>query len=305
MAIDTRLAEGLRELLGERVAFDEPMAKYTSLRVGGPADALARPGSREELVALVALCRERGAAILPLGAGFNTLALDAGVRAVVVRLSGLRAIERLEGARLRAEAGATHASVCRRAADEGLAGLEFAVGIPGTVGGWLAMNAGIPEREMKDVVERVELLEPDAPGPREVEARELGFRYRALELPAGALILSATFALEPDEPERIRARMKAYLDARRDRQPVDQPSCGSVFENPPGDHAGRLIEAAGLKGEREGNARISTLHANFIVNLGGASAADVLRLIERTRDEVRRRTGVELRTEVKIRGEAP
>jgi UDP-N-acetylmuramate dehydrogenase len=188
--------------------------------------------------------------------------------------------------------------VCRFCADEGLAGLEFAVGIPGTVGGWLAMNAGIGVREMKDAVASVEWLESASGEIREVDAAELGFRYRALDRPTGTVLLAGRFRLEPDAPDAIRARMRALLAKRRGAQPVDQLSCGSVFVNPPGDYAGRLIEQAGLKGTREGGAEISTLHGNFIVNRGGASASDVTRLIERARAEVARRFGIDLETEV-------
>ena len=212
-------------------------------------------------------------------------------------------IERLERERVRAEAGVTHTTLTRFCADEGLAGLEFGVGIPGTVGGWIAMNAGIPEHEMRDVVERVEIFDPLGHEGRELTGEELHWRYRRLELPAQALVLSATFVLSVDEPAAIRERMREYLDRRLATQPVNEPSCGSVFKNPPGDKAGRLIEAAGLKGAEAGGARISTLHANFIVNCGDASAADVLELIERARDEVQRRFGVTLDREVQLLGE--
>jgi UDP-N-acetylmuramate dehydrogenase len=285
------------------VRFDEPLARHTSLRVGGPADALARPASRPELADTVALARAHGAAVLLLGGGFNTLAPDAGVRGVVVQLRALGELER-EGDEVRAGAGVTHGRAVRFCADAGLAGLEFAVGIPGTVGGWLAMNAGIPEREMKDVVTAVEWLDP-ATGAFGATARaDLRFRYRALEHPSGVILVAARFGLAPGDRGAIRARMRELMERRRRTQPVDELSCGSVFVNPPGDHAGRLIEAAGLKGAREGGAEISTLHANFIVNRGGASAADVLALIERARSAVRERFGVALETEVKVLGGA-
>jgi len=278
------------------------MARHTSLRVGGPADALARPASADELSALARLCAEHDQPLLALGRGFNAIALDAGVRAVVVQLGELRALAR-DGDRVRAEAGVTHSTMTRFCADEGLAGLEFAVGIPGTVGGWLAMNAGVPQREMKDVCERVEWLDGRTGERHDVSAAELGWHYRRLELPARALVLAGRFALEPDQPAAIRERMREYMERRRATQPVNEPSCGSVFKNPPGDKAGRLIEAAGLKGAEAGGARISTLHANFIVNRGDASAADVLELIERARDEVQRRFGVALEREVHLLGE--
>ena len=298
--IDAELRAELRRLLGRRVRFDEPMARHTSLRVGGPANALAQPRSRKELEQLAALCREHGEPLVAIGKGFNALVRDAGLRAVVVRLSELRALERDERGHVFAEAGVTHTAITRFCADQGLCGLEFAVGIPGTVGGWLVMNAGIPEREMKDVTLRVEVLEPARSEIRELCSRELHWHYRRLELPEAALAVSGTFATVPGDREAIRAEMRRHLDHRRATQPVNVPSCGSVFKNPPGDHAGRLIEAAGLKGRTSGGARISDLHANFIVNRGEATATDVLRLIELARDEVERRFGVHLETEVRL-----
>jgi UDP-N-acetylmuramate dehydrogenase len=287
------------------VALDEPLAHWTSLRVGGPADALVRIDTREELVRVLGFCRAHALSVSILGGGFNSLVRDGGLRGVVVRLAGLREVALAGDGLVRAEAGVTHSQLTRFCAEQGRSGLEFAVGIPGTVGGWIAMNAGVHGREIKDVLTSLELYDPalGAIGSRAREA--LVFRYRATELPAGAVVVSATFRTEPAPPEQIRERQKTLLAQRRATQPVDQPSCGSVFKNPAGDYAGRLIEAAGLKGTREGGAMISELHANFIVNLGGASAADVLRLIERARAEVSARFGIALETEVRVEGEAP
>ena len=283
--------------------FDEPMARYTSLRVGGPADAFARPANRAELAELLAIAARHGTPVCALGRGFNAIVRDAGLAGIVVQLGALRALERLERERVRAEAGVTHTTLTRFCADEGLAGLEFGVGIPGTVGGWIAMNAGIPEHEMRDVVERVEIFDPLDHEGRELTGEELHWRYRRLELPAQALVLSATFVLSVEEPAAIRERMREYLDRRLATQPVNEPSCGSVFKNPEGDQAGRLIDAAGLKELRVGGAEISGLHANFIVNRGGATASDVLALIARATEEVETRFGVRLETEVRMLGE--
>lgn len=264
---------------------------------------LAQPRSREELRELVSCCREHGAPLLALGAGFNTLPLDGGVRGVVVQLSQLRALQAAEG-ELLVEAGVRHASVSRLCGERGLTGLEFAVGIPGTVGGWLRMNAGVPSREMRDVTVRLEWMDTKTGECHETESAALAWSYRALALPAGALLLSARLRVEPADPACVRARMRELMDARRATQPVDEPSCGSVFKNPQGDHAGRLIEACGLKGARSGGAEISTRHANFIVTRSGALAADVLALIERARAEVSRRFGIVLETEVCIVGDS-
>jgi UDP-N-acetylmuramate dehydrogenase len=262
-----------------------------------------RVDAREELETVCAWCRAKSLPLLVLGGGFNLLVRDGGVRGVVVRLAGLRGVSLGAGGALRAEAGASHSAVTRFAADQGRAGLEFAVGIPGTVGGWIAMNAGTREREMKDVVTSVELFDP-AEGRAVTRARgELRFHYRRTELPPGAVVLAASFATTADEPEAIRERHKRLMAQRRATQPVDQPSCGSVFVNPPGDFAGRLIEAAGLKGAQVGGAMISPLHANFIVNVGGARAADVLALIEQARAAVLETSHVALQTEVHVVGE--
>jgi UDP-N-acetylmuramate dehydrogenase len=287
------------------VAADEPLAHWTSLRVGGPADAMLRVDTRDELVRVLDFCRARRLPVAILGGGFNTLVRDGGLRGVVLRLAGLRDVAQIGDGRVRAEAGASHSQLTRFCADQGQTGLEFAVGIPGTIGGWVAMNAGVHGREVKDVLDSVELFDP-ARGAIVALAREsLRFHYRRTELPPGAVVVSATFRTESADPAAIRERQKALLAQRRATQPVDQPSCGSVFKNPPGDYAGRLIEAAGLKAARAGNAMISDLHANFIVNLGGARAADVLALIERARAEVARQFGVALETEVRIEGDEP
>jgi UDP-N-acetylmuramate dehydrogenase len=301
--IDAAIQSALAELLGPRVRFDEPLARHTSLRVGGPADALARPATAQELERLTTLCREHGAPLFALGRGFNTLVRDGGVRGVVVVLSELRELARDEHGHTRAGAGAGHSTVTRFCETEGLTGLEFAVGIPGTVGGWIAMNAGVPGREMKDVVIALRLLDPAVGQVVEQPASALAWHYRRVELPDGALVVEATFATEPGERERIRAEMQRHLEHRKATQPVNEPSCGSVFKNPEGERAGRLIEAAGLKGRTIGGATISPVHANFIVTRPGATAADVLALIDCAREEVRRLAGAELETEVRIVGE--
>ena len=293
----------LRELLGEGVAFDVPMARHTSLRVGGPVEALATPADRLELAALLSLCKRRGWPHLVVGAGFNTVVRDGGLEGVAIRLVHFRALETLPGPQVRAEAGVSHASLTGFCVKRGLSGLEFGAGIPGTVGGWLAMNAGIGIREMKDVVDSVELLVPGEDATRTLAAGDLEFRYRELRgTDPGAVLVSACFRVTASTPEAVQREIDTLLARRAATQPLDVPSCGSVFKNPAGDFAGRLIEQAGLKGEREGGAEISTTHANFIVNRGGARAADVIALIERVRRRVAEHTGIELETEVRILG---
>lgn len=293
----------LERLLGPRVHFDVSLARHTSLGVGGPADALAIPESRDELAALVALAAENALPLHVLGGGFNTLVLDGGLDGVAVRTQRLRALTVEEdGSTLRAEAGVSHSQVVRLCAERGLSGLEFGAGVPGTVGGWIAMNAGVPGGETGAVVTDVELAGPGT--QRRVCAREeMGFVYRrARGLAAGAVVLAARFALRLAEREAVRAEIDRHLAHRRATQPIDEPSFGSVFENPPGARAGELIERAGLKGLRVGGAQISPRHANFIVNRGGATAADVLVLIARAQEAVRELTGLALEPEVRIVG---
>ena len=301
--IDPATRRGLRELLGERVRFDEPMARHTSLRVGGPAEAFARPGSRSELAALLAHCRIHSLPCRIVGRGFNTLVADGGVAGVAISLQELRGLRCDTDGRVSAEAGVSHATLTRFCAARALGGLEFGVGIPGSVGGWLKMNAGTAQREVREVVERIEFMDPATGHCTTVEAAELRWRYRALD--NDGVILSGTFATRPGDAQAIRARMAHELERRHATQPVTEPSCGSVFKNPPGDYAGRLIEAAGLKGAVAGGAQISELHANFIVNRGRARAADVWALIERARGEVSRRFDRELELEVHVLGDTP
>jgi len=300
------LRDALRELLGDDVAFDVPMRRHTSLRVGGPADAFATPRTRDAAASLLRLCDEHGAPVTVIGAGFNSLVDDDGLRGVVVQLKRLRGLERSDTTTLSVEAGVSHASLTRYCVEHGLAGLEFGAGIPGTVGGWIAMNAGIGSREVRDVVRGLAILTARGEA-RELDARELRFEYRALRgLPPGCLVVAARLAVSPSTREAVRAEIERHLTQRRATQPLDVPSCGSVFKNPPGDHAGRLIEAAGLKGLRVGGAEVSPVHANFIANVGGATAADVLALIERVRSEVESAHGVRLETEVRtLGGDAP
>ena len=291
----------LEAALGSCIEFDANLSRHTSLRIGGPADALAAPERCEDLVGLMKLCAEYDLPHTVLGAGFNTLILDGGIEGVVIRTNAMRSIAR-EPEGIRSETGISHNSITKYCIEHGLAGLEFGAGIPGTVGGWIAMNAGIADREAKDVVREVVWVEP--PGTvRRASRDELDFRYRALEgLAPGSVIVAALLAVTPSKPRSVQAEVDRMLAHRRDTQPLDVPSCGSVFKNPGGDFAGRLIEAAGLKGACEGAAEVSHKHANFIANRGEATAADVLALIERVQETVARESGVHLEPEVKIVG---
>ena len=302
--IEAAPRRALEASLGDRVEFDVPLARHTSLRIGGPADAMATPADCSELRAVLQLCAKQGLPTTVLGAGFNVLVLEGGVRGVVLRLKKLRRIDRVRPDLISVEAGASHATTTRYCIENGLTGLEFAAGIPGTLGGWLAMNAGIGVREMKDVVFDIDILDRTGERMLQVPRDQLDFRYRALSgLDPGSIIVAARLEVEQSERAKVQSEVDRLLAQRQASQPIDIPSCGSVFRNPPEHFAGQLIEAAGLKGVREGAAEISSVHANFIVNHGGATASDVLRLIERARTEVAERTGIRLETEVKLLGE--
>ena len=301
--IAPELRAELRRHLGEGIQFDVPLARLTSLRVGGPADAVAVPRDRAELLALLRCLARFRVPHLMLGGGFNSLATDEPLRAVVIQLSRFRRLEERPGGALRVEAGASHSQLTRFCCERGFSGLEFGAGIPGSVGGWLAMNAGIPGAEVGERVLELEVASPTGRGLQHLGRERLHFRYRGLRgLAPGSVIVSALLRVERAEPSAVRAAVDALLERRGLTQPLSVPSCGSVFKNPPGDFAGRLIEAAGLKGRQVGGAQISPVHANFIANTGGASAADVLALIQLAQETVESQTGTRLEREVRIVG---
>jgi UDP-N-acetylmuramate dehydrogenase len=279
---------------------NEPMRRHTSWRVGGPADLFYEPASVAELQEILASLPS-GVPLLWLGLGSNLLVRDGGVRGVVIATGALpRELERLDGGRVRAGAGLPCALLARQCVRWQLGPAAFFAGIPGSVGGALAMNAGAFGGETWTHVERVATI--DRAGKlHDRERGEFTVGYRSVQGPPTEWFLSATFALAPDATTS--SGLKAMLTRRNATQPLRLPSCGSVFRNPPGDHAGRLIESAGLKGSRIGGAVVSEKHANFIVNDGDATAADVEQLIERVRTEVEKASGLRLELEVRVVGE--
>jgi UDP-N-acetylmuramate dehydrogenase len=303
--IGRELRAELSEVLGPAVRFDVPLARLTSLRVGGPVDAVASPANRAQLCATL---RRLARARVPhhvIGGGFNSLALDAPVAGVAIQLSRWRRLEERPDHALRVEAGVSHSQLTRFCCERGFAGLEFGAGIPGSIGGWVAMNAGIPGREIGDRVLEIEVASPSGAAISHLPRAALHFRYRALRgLAPGSVILSALLRVDHSTPAAVRAEVAELLARREKTQPLSVPSCGSVFKNPPGDYAGRLIEAAGLKGHRVGGAQISPLHANFIANLGGATASDVMELIRLAKERVHAQSGTRLECEVRIVGGA-
>jgi UDP-N-acetylmuramate dehydrogenase len=301
--IEGAARRALERCLAERVEFDVALARHTSLRIGGPADAIATPKDRTELAQTLRICTDHALPTTVLGAGFNVLVREGGIRGVVLRLKKLRHIDREAVDLISIEAGASHATITRYCIEHALGGLEFAAGIPGTLGGWLAMNAGIGVREMKDVVSNIDIMDRQGERVLRIARDELVFRYRALEgLAPGSIIVAAQLQIEESERANVQSEVDRLLADRQSSQPIDIPSCGSVFRNPPARFAGQLIETVGLKGAREGAAEISSVHANFIVNRGGATADDVLRLIERARAKVADETGIRLETEVHVLG---
>ncbi len=292
---DSRLRGELRR--------NEPMARHTTWRVGGPARLWYRPADLDDL-ALFLSGLPADEAVYWVGLGSNLLVRDGGIDGVVIApLGGLQQLDMLEDGLLRAEAGVPCNKVARFSAGHGLVGGEFLAGIPGTVGGALAMNAGAFGGETWAQVVAVETI--DRKGQVRLRRPE-GFRvgYRQVEGTDDEWFVAARFRFEPGDVMAAQARIRELLARRNATQPTGEPSCGSVFRNPPGDHAARLIETAGLKGTCIGAACVSEKHANFIVNTGGARAADIEALIERVRAEVERVHGVRLETEVRILGEA-
>src|SRR5438309_1706465 len=281
----------------------EPLASRTSFGIGGPADFFVEPGRTEAIEKLLEGCRERAIPYFLLGAGTNLLIADAGIEGLVVRV--VTRENHVEGTRIRAAAGLKMMRLARIAADANLRGFEFAIGVPGSVGGAVYQNAGCWGKELSQVLVGVRGFQPGADERIwSLNDLQLGYRTSALrDGPLhGSLVIDATIQLERGGGEEAKRMMTKLTNERNETQPIKTKNCGSGFTNPHGDSAGRLIQAAGLKGARQGAAVISELHGNFIVNQGGATAADVAGLIEHARAEVIRRFGVELEPEVELVG---
>lgn len=281
-----------------------PMERYTAFRVGGPADALCICRDVPRLCWLIAFLHRQRIAFVVLGKGSNVLVRDTGFPGAVVHLAGSLASleEGREGPHvLAAGGGAPIAEMLNYCMQRGLRGLEFLAGIPGTAGGAAAMNAGAWGEEMSGVIQGIETV--DSTGEvASTDRSGLCFSYRSLALAEGSVISKVLLVLSRDEASGVSNRIHEYLVRRKTRQPLEFPSAGSVFRNPPNDHAGRLIEAAGLKGEKIGGARISPKHANFIVNEGGARAEDILALMQKAEEKVLEHSGIHLEPEIRVIG---
>jgi UDP-N-acetylmuramate dehydrogenase len=305
---ETQLVRELKEISGLTIKLSEPLARYTSMKIGGPADYFIEAETDAALANLLRSLDQHAVSFCVLGNGSNVLISDRGVRGAVIRLAGdFKRIEwREDGARVHVDVGAAYAvtQLVREAARKGYAGLEFAEGIPGSVGGALYMNAGAYGSEFEKIVDQ---MEGRAPPGRRIRLRrgEMTFSYRDSHLPPGTIVTRVRMQLHKAGDFDVSSKLRDLVSRRKSSQPSGYPNSGSMFRNPPGDYAGRLIDAAGLKGKRIGQSQISERHANFIVNLGGARAADVLQLTELAKAEVRRQFGVELVLEVKLLGDWP
>ncbi|MEH0022738.1 MAG: UDP-N-acetylmuramate dehydrogenase [Desulfobacter sp.] len=298
---------------GLDVETNVPMARYTSFRVGGPADFLALPRRIETLVSLAGTARDAGMPITFLGGGTNTLVSDKGIRGLVIVLTALKKGPELQKpnagedtrpiVRMSALAGERLSTLCRTTVENGLSGLEWAAGIPGTLGGAVMMNAGAHGSDMTAVVTTVEVLNLDTMQPETLNRKDLAFGYRKLDLP-GRIILAADLSLAPADPGQVKHRYAQHLKSKKDTQPVSKASGGCFFKNPsPEQPAGRLIEQAGLKGYTHNGAMVSDLHANFIVNTGNAACEDILALKQMVQARVHERFNIKLETEVKTIGD--
>ena len=287
----------------KELLLEEPMAKHTSFRIGGPADVLAQPADEAELAALLKRAGEHAVPVTLVGNGSNLLVRDKGIRGLVIKLSNIFSSITVDGNVLTFGSGISLAMASKKAASLSLSGMEFAVGIPGTIGGAVYMNAGAYDGEMAKVVTCVRVM--DMQGKiSELQASELDFAYRHTALQnSGWIVISVTVALQPGEAESIAAKMADFSQRRISKQPLELPSAGSMFKRPVGYFAGTLIEQTGLKGYTVGGAQVSTKHAGFVVNVGGATAKDVLQLISDVQSKVFAAHGVRLEPEVLVLGE--
>lgn len=304
----------LRIKFSGEILFDEPMSRHTYIKIGGPADAFLRPKNSEDVMTALRIAQKHNVPCTFHGSGANTLVRDGGIRGLVISAHDtLKEFKILENTEqyldVEAESGLVFSRLVHLAKDHGSLGLAPFTGIPGCVGGLVSMNAGTRHAEIKDVLRRVTVLNKDL-AIEEISRENLEFDYRKLKLPRTSFILNAVFRLEKNsDPETVEREIRQCQKYRQDSQPLNYPNLGSIFKNPapqpglPQLFAGQLVEEAGLKDVRVGGARISPKHANFIINEGQATAADVLALIDLARDRVKATSGLELETEIKIIGE--
>ena len=297
------MLEQLRKLVGkDHIWTNEPMKYHTTFRAGGCADYLVEPESVDAVREIVRLCRQEHMPYYVVGNGSNLLVSDEGYHGVILHLYKNMSDFEINGSHVRAQAGALLVRVAKTAAKEGLAGLEFASGIPGTIGGAMAMNAGAYGGEMKDVVTKVRVLLPDGT-IRDYTGEEMDFGYRRSRvIEEQGIVLEAEMELKADDPEAIAARMEELKNKRVSKQPLEYASAGSTFKRPEGYFAGKLIEDAGLRGFQVGDAQVSEKHCGFVINRGNATAAEIMELIQEVQKRVYEQSGVRLEPEVKLLG---
>ena len=302
--MDRRQKKELISLAGNNVVFGCPMARHTTFRVGGDVEALFEAHDVERLQLVLAYLNGEHIPYLVVGGGSNLLVRDGGLEGVAILLKGsLQAVEQSgsNGSTIIAGAGMTIVDLLKYCRKSGLGGLEFLAGIPGTVGGAVAMNAGAFGEETSACIHEISMVVPGG-GLVMRKRSQLKFSYRDLLLEKGSVILKACFKLDPVDKEFVAERIARNLKRRKETQPLEYAGAGSIFKNPPDDYAGRLIEHLGLKGKRIGGAMISKKHANFIINTGGAKSKDILTLLNLVRDRVKNKTGIDLQTEIKVVG---
>jgi UDP-N-acetylmuramate dehydrogenase len=306
MTVGEGLRKKIENMVSGRILFDEPMCNHTSMGVGGKVDILLYPRSVKEIEKAVSLFVAEDTPFLAVGSCTNLIVGDGGYRGCLISLMELQRLEINEGTdgrfSLYAESGVPLSRIVEATIKESLEGMEFCAGIPGSVGGGVWMNAGAYGREVRDAIGSVVVVNGNGKR-RKIEREELHFEYRGLDLPDSTVIAGATFDLVKGEGKEIQRKVFNILNARRKKHPLGQRSAGSVFKNPPDSPAGRIIDELGLKGTESGGAMISEMHGNFIVNLGGATTADILALIDIIRKRVFEAKGITLETEVKIIGE--
>ena len=299
---DQFLTELENIMAGSGIFMEEPMKKHTTFRVGGPADVLVQP-DETALAAILALCRQYYVPYSFIGNGSNLLVGDKGIRGVVIEMTDPMGNIEVDGTKITAQAGAMLSKIANTAASNGLGGMEFAAGIPGSVGGAVVMNAGAYGGEMKDIVQNVTVLTREGE-IRELEKEELGFGYRASVIKdRGYVVLGAELMLVPGDKEEILARMQELKNKRVEKQPLEYPSAGSAFKRPEGYFAGKLVMDAGLSGYAVGGAKVSEKHCGFLINAGGATASDVMELIRQIQAKVKEQFGVQLEPEIQFLGE--
>lgn len=303
MAYD-KMQEAFCGCTARPLLIDEPMSRHTSFKIGGPADLMAMPSDERELCALLKRAKENSIPVTLVGNGSNLLVRDKGIRGLVIKLGNMLNTIEVDANSITFGSGVSLALASKKAAELGLTGMEFAVGIPGSIGGAVYMNAGAYDGEMSNVVTAVRVVDGDG-NVKILTKDEMCFGYRKTVLQGSGLIVTAvTVSLAEGNVAEILAKMADFSQRRTSKQPLELPSAGSMFKRPPGYFAGTLIDQTGLKGYTVGGAQISTKHAGFVVNIGGATAADVLQLIKDVQAKVKAAHGVELHPEVLIIGEA-